>query len=134
MTPALAANAVAFSGILEWAQNLFRASVRLGSKGDWHAVVRLRLSISSQLYSKWWVFGAPEEIRTPAPRFVVWAFGAAITIVAIISLYLHPPSDFYAIAIQIPHAHWIALSRLTRVGFHVENPIWLEAWEYGGKE
>ena len=40
MTPALAANAVAFSGILEWAQNLFRASVRLGSKGDWHAVVR----------------------------------------------------------------------------------------------
>jgi hypothetical protein len=68
------------------------------------------------------------------PRFVVWTFGAAITIVAIISLYLHPPSDFYAIAIQISHAHWIALSRLTRVGFLVENPIWLEPWEYGGKE
>jgi hypothetical protein len=47
---------------------------------------------------------------------------------------LNPPSDFYAIAIQIPHEHWIALSRLARVGFHVENPIWLEAWEYGGKE
>ena len=73
----------------------------------------------------------PKRFELLPPRFVVRTFGAAITIVAIISLYLHPPSDFYAIAIQISHAHWIALSRLTRVGFHVENPIWLEAWEYG---
>jgi hypothetical protein len=76
----------------------------------------------------------PKRFELLPPRFVVRTFGAAITIVAIISLYLHPPSDFYAIAIQISHAHWIALSRLTRVGFLVENPIWLEAWEYGGKE
>ncbi len=79
------------------------------------------------------ILARPERFERPTLRFVVWTFGAAITIVAIISLYLHPPSDFYAIAIQIPHAHWIALSRLTRVGFHVENPIWLEAWEYGSK-
>ena len=75
----------------------------------------------------------PERFERPPLRFVAWSFGVAITI-AIISLYFESPSDFYAIAIQIPHEHWIALSRLARVGFHVENPIWLEAWESAKNE
>jgi hypothetical protein len=53
---------------LEWEQNLFRASVRL-VKGDWHAVVRgvrLRSSISSQLYSKWGIWRAIQENRKNA--------------------------------------------------------------------